>query len=275
MEIFEERLPPRGEIRCDYLREHITNDKTNKIRRHPCAEIMVIVRGDVIFTTGGKVVRLGDGSVIYNPKWQIHQPFVQYGHLYERYRIFFYPEDLPSDICKSDGLGDMISCSFAKSLSEVDFASILMHAQSISRLTKADTLAVRMIFFELALLLFKAATSTPEKRERNEGYITEVAAYINEHYGEKLTIERLAERFFVSKGKLIYDFRSYSKLRINEYITVCRIERAKEKLSLGLSVSAVAEECGFSSPSYFIKVFSDLVGTTPLKYQINNCNISK
>ena len=34
------------------------------------------------------------------------------------------------------------------------------------------------------------------------------------------------------------------------------------------TVAATAEKCGFSSSSYFIKIFSKITNTTPLKFQM-------
>ena len=56
-------------------------------------------------------------------------------------------------------------------------------------------------------------------------------------------------------------------MNVLEYITITRIDAAKDMLIKGYSVAATAEACGFSTSSYFIKVFSEITRTTPLKFQ--------
>ena len=66
----------------------------------------------------------------------------------------------------------------------------------------------------------------------------------------------------------MYDFKEYCNMTLLDYITLTRIDAAKELLLNGYSVTVASDECGFSSPSYFIKVFRSITGMTPLKFQI-------
>jgi AraC-like DNA-binding protein len=54
----------------------------------------------------------------------------------------------------------------------------------------------------------------------------------------------------------------------SKYITLQRISYAQKLLDDGfLSVDEVAERCGFSSSSYFCRVFKNQLGLTPTEYQ--------
>ena len=55
----------------------------------------------------------------------------------------------------------------------------------------------------------------------------------------------------------------------SRWITHLRIEEAKHLLTVHPEYSndAVAHECGFSTRSYFQKVFREQTGMTPLEYQ--------
>ena len=124
----------------------------------------------------------------------------------------------------------------------------------------------------LAMLITKGSNATAISSTPHIGYITNILEYIKGNYDKPLTIQILAEHFFVSKSKLIYDFNSYCRISILEYITMTRIEAAKEYLLKGWSVAATSEACGFSTSSYFIKVFSRITGLTPLKFQMKYTN---
>jgi transcriptional regulator GlxA family with amidase domain len=53
-------------------------------------------------------------------------------------------------------------------------------------------------------------------------------------------------------------------MRLSRYIEECRLEHAVELLETSnLKIAAIAWTCGFSSPSYFDRIFMKLRGTTP------------
>lgn len=264
MKITNNEEPLHNEISIDYEKCYVKRENTNKIISHPFCEVIVLNKGDVVYTAGGRMVHLGDKSVIYNPAGMIHNNFVQQSHIYERYRIRFYGEEL------SAMLSDTIATPFTKKLRDEDFTLIFDLAKSIYTSTdkqlSSDILEMR-VQHALELIIMNSVYANDREDTESESYVFDVIEYINAHICEKLTIDSIASDFFVSRGKLIYDFTSYCNLSINEYITMARIQKAKSLLIGGYTVSSVAQECGFSSSSYFIKVFSSIEGVTPLKYQ--------
>lgn len=263
-----EKMPRTGEIIVDHLRRRVTPDQTNKIHNHSYSEIILIKSGIMTYTTGQKMIRLGVGSVIYNPEGFVHNPFVQYSQVYERYKIKFYRDGIS---CGNDIVENIISKEFTKVLSEENFGEMYTRAERIFLALEKEPdnkLACLYAENELRAIIMRTYMLADEKRQLSDIYISQVAKYIKENIKHKLTIESLASEFFVSKSKLIYDFKAYSNMSINEYITLSRTELAKDLLKCGYSVSAVADECGFSSSSYFIRVFTSVVGITPLQYQI-------
>lgn len=53
-----------------------------------------------------------------------------------------------------------------------------------------------------------------------------------------------------------------------EYVVYQRIERAKLLLmNTRLSITAIAEMCGYDNPSYFIRSFKSVTDMTPGQYQ--------
>lgn len=265
--------PNKNEISADYIKHYTKKEGTNKTLSHPYSEILVINKGDVIYTARGKVLRLIDRSIIYNRQGSIHNNFVQESRLYERFRIKFYEEDVLSGETDATLIKTALAASFAKELYEDDFSLIWELAKGINRLNSRSELSQTekaQRTKSLALIILNSSLAKDKYTLHSESYIIDVIEYLNKNLGNKLTIEKIAENFFVSRGKLIHDFKKYCNLSINDYITMERLEKSKLLLKNGFSVSTVANECGFSSSSYFIKVFSSAIGITPLKYQINH-----
>ena len=106
-------------------------------------------------------------------------------------------------------------------------------------------------------------------------YIQSLLRYVAEHAEEELSGDILAEKFFVSRAKLMRDFRSAIGVPLHEYITSIRIHRAKILLAENLPLSLIAQQCGFGSDSAFISMFRRHMGMTPGKYRRNTENRPK
>ncbi len=265
----KEVCPERGELEISYAKHFVHPEQTNKLHRHPCCELVIIDKGEVTLTALGKTVKVGERSIIFYPAGLIHNPFTSSLYLYERYRVRFHTEDILSS-APDDGLGDFLHSHSVKKLCDADFDSVISCAGLLRRASGGDTAAEisPLTLSLLRSLLFLAKSSQDRKSPEPESYIQKVTDYIRERCSGRLTASDIASHFFISRGKLNYDLKAYCNMTVGEYITLARVERAKELLLSGYSVSAAAEASGFSTPSYFIKVFSAYTGQTPLKFQI-------
>ena len=136
---------------------------------------------------------------------------------------------------------------------------------------------VRMLSYEILLLFGREADRVREQNPSAGPVHVEsgiyatiqlVTGYIQEHYDEDLRIERLTERFHISRGYLTRNFKEVTGVTIVQYLTVVRIRRAgKYLLDTDLSVTEIANRCGFGDVTYFEKVFRRLRGTTPRNYR--------
>ena len=94
-----------------------------------------------------------------------------------------------------------------------------------------------------------------------------IERYITEHLSEKLYIEDIADKFFLSRNALYQLFREEFHTTVNEFITQKRLQLAQELLCSRpeLSISQISQQCGFSDDNYFIRRFKQQFGTTPLQ----------
>lgn len=95
----------------------------------------------------------------------------------------------------------------------------------------------------------------------------EVKKYIEEHYREKITLEKLCDQFYCSKGTLTSSFKQTYGQTINHFITQVRVQKAQQLMNAsGMKIGEVAAQCGFSDQNYFCKVFIKVFGMTPSEY---------
>ena len=104
-----------------------------------------------------------------------------------------------------------------------------------------------------------------DKKELSKG-INFSIGYILSHINDKLTIEELCHQAGLSKYYFVRQFKKTTGYTPIEFINVTRCENSKKHLTKGeLSLSEIAEKCGFESTAYFIKTFKKYNGETPGK----------
>lgn len=98
--------------------------------------------------------------------------------------------------------------------------------------------------------------------------VHEVALYLQTHIHESVSLEELAQRFFMSRSYLTRSFRNVTGFSVVEYMTYIRIQKAQQLLrESDRSITEIADLCGFGNITYFEKVFKTTTGHTPVQYR--------
>ena len=98
--------------------------------------------------------------------------------------------------------------------------------------------------------------------------INEAIIAITESIREEITVSQLATRAQMSEVYFRKLFKSVTGVSPARFMIDCKVDRAKELLFENyLSLEDIAERCGFSSPSYFCRVFKENTGMTPGEFR--------
>ena len=93
-------------------------------------------------------------------------------------------------------------------------------------------------------------------------------SYIEENLDMKLTIKSISRQVNISKTVLYNKFHSHFGCTISEYINKKRIEKSIEYLTFtDFSMDEISEKVGFSSASYYSKIFKKHRGVSPLRFK--------
>ena len=96
--------------------------------------------------------------------------------------------------------------------------------------------------------------------------------YVEEHYPEELTVEKIAACVALSESACLRSFRQLLGTTPIQYVKQYRVEKAAELLrSTRLKIGEIGAECGFSDGSYFIKTFREVKNCTPREYRQRFC----
>lgn len=96
------------------------------------------------------------------------------------------------------------------------------------------------------------------------GALRRVRAFIEDHIGERISLDELARQAGVSRFHFARQFRLSTGESPMGYLRRLRIERSKSILQTRDStIAEVAARLGFSDQSHFTRIFGRLVGVSP------------
>lgn len=98
--------------------------------------------------------------------------------------------------------------------------------------------------------------------------IVGVKEYLDEHYQEKVTLDELAGRFFISKYYMLKLFNESYGMTINNYINSLRITKAKQLLRFSdMRIEEIGHAVGMEDANYFSRAFKKIEGVSPSEYR--------
>jgi AraC-like DNA-binding protein len=98
--------------------------------------------------------------------------------------------------------------------------------------------------------------------------INDIQDYIQDNFAKHLSLEKLSDRFFISKYYLCHEFKKHTGLSPNEYLITVRLNNAKRLLQFSdLRVSEIGENTGFASMNHFFFTFKKHEKISPSEYR--------
>ena len=95
-----------------------------------------------------------------------------------------------------------------------------------------------------------------------------VREYLDLNYAQKISLDDLAERYFINKYYLTRIFKEQFGVTINNYLLNVRITHAKRELRFsGKSAEEIGAEVGFHELYYFSRVFKKVEGCSISEYR--------
>ena len=92
--------------------------------------------------------------------------------------------------------------------------------------------------------------------------------YIHEHFREEVNLKMLASKAALSEYHFLRQFKKDTGFTPHEYLINTRINQAKLLLKgTEASIGKIAEDCGFSNESAFIRTYRQHTGMTPGKFR--------
>ncbi|NFT05799.1 helix-turn-helix domain-containing protein [Clostridium botulinum] len=126
--------------------------------------------------------------------------------------------------------------------------------------------------YELLYILttnFKVeGTTNSTDINKNSERIKNILNYISENYTEKISLNNLADTFYLSMPYISKIFKELIGLSFSDYLTEVRLSHAiKDLANANLKIEYIAEKNGFSNTRSFVSAFKNKYDYLPSKYR--------
>lgn len=261
-------FPPDADKRGYLLEEfrlfHLKESRAQRFdyHYHEFDKVVVFLSGQVTYTVEGKAYFLSPGDLLLVPHHYIHQPDIG-GSTYERYILWLSPEFL-----LENGLEPCFVRAAQSGFLLIRPGEERTH-QLLNRLSQLEAaleerdafgaqLLARTCCLQFLIGLNRGSQGNlAADREvcRSDPKIQEILGYLNDHLAEPLTVQCLAERFYLSPSRLMHRFKEVTGCTIHQYILQKRLILAASLIRSGVPVLKAASQSGFSDYSTFLRAF--------------------
>lgn len=146
---------------------------------------------------------------------------------------------------------------------------ISAYCQLINRIAANQYLLAISQVYTLFDSVFSILRKTDVYRSENDSdHFSAIAAYVQAHYMEDISISSLAQTYHIDRTYLYKLFKRYTNTSPQQYIVSYRLERSCILLRrTSLSIAAISEKVGFHSQANYSKQFIKKHGISPMQYR--------
>jgi len=257
-----------------------SNNPVSVLRVHPHLhkdfEIFLLLTGQALFYVENSIYRLKPGQVVIINSEEEHS-FLLNGAETEGIEIRFNPSDLyfhamrimDTQHCFVDrpkGMRNLID------IPQKQYDNIIGLVNKIRFYGSNESYGYGALkltsFVELLVhlnVIFMNSEDTKVSKILHDD-LQVILNYINNNLSSDLSLESLANRFFMDKFYLCRMFKKYTGYSLHKYIVLKRIFLSKSLLHKGISVTNACHMSGFNDYSNFVKTFKKVSGLSPLQY---------
>lgn len=271
------RFDPRQEMNSSTFEVfHYLDPVTHHMEAHyhDFYEIFFFIDGKIDYWIDGNLYHLMPGDILLIDSTELHKPVpAAETDRYERIVLWInksYLANIEDGILNECFGKDRPSRNKVIRLSKEEKDEIFSLAHKLCKEFYGREFAGHIGAYSLLLQILVqinrlANENTPVVSEEisTPTIISDIITYINERYSEKLTLDSIANHFFISKYYLSHEFKSAVNTSLYRYIMIKRLNEAYALLSKGYAASEVCSVCGFGDYTVFFRAFKAEFGITP------------
>ena len=261
-------------LRNDFEAFYYSDDAMRPVapHRHNFYELLFFIEGDVTYMVADHPYPLQPGDLLIIPGSIPHYPVFGETKRYRRVVLWVTPDfvrTLPQGQALMECFPQVDGTYFYR-FSPADSEHLLERAMAVTEEFSyarpfTDTMSLLLVTELLILIHRMIPTSAPNHPEDSvsEQLVQDVVRFINDNLTRELTLDYIADHFFISKFYLSRVFKRYMNVTPHSYVTQRRLAMAKRLLYDGISPTEVYRRCGYTDYSSFYRAFREQYGISP------------
>lgn len=244
---------------------------------HNYYEIIYILSGDLSYIVENASYKVSAGDMFITVPGELHTLSFSSDATYERYFLQISPSWLSTLeynftanlSARKRGQHNQIPAELVSKYSLGDFFDKIRY-YIVNKLTESDIMIKSYIvqFLVTIMNIYRNEIHLLENTNESKAaaVIKEIKKYISGHFLENLTLDDLADKFYLNKYYLCHTFKNETGITIKEFINTQRIAQAKKLLPKYQNINQLYEKCGFNDYSTFYKTFKRFTGISPKEF---------
>lgn len=268
----QEMLQPDFELQ--YKRDSRLKDVA--LHHHDFYEIYYLISGDVTYTINSRICRVMPGDILIIAPKELHQVYIRSEiSAYERYVLWVDAQLIEKLSSPESNLLNALDPAMPSAVRQLrlqaaDQKKLLSLLETLLSECQSENygydLQCQSLLTQLLVHVNRLAIQEGDYYEAFSSaslFISQIIDYINHHYSEDLSLDSLAEQFYVSKYHLSHEFNRQVGTSIYRYIQKKRLQVARQLLSQGKKPNQISTECGFGDYAGFYRAFCTEYGHSP------------
>ena len=268
-------IEKRGYLLEDFRLFHLKDAKGAQMEYHyhDFCKLVLLVSGQGEYTVEDRHYSMRAGDILLIGSGQIHLPEFAPGVEYERIIFYISPDFLrrqSTEDCNLEALFDG-TYGHVLRLEEKRYQKVFTLAAMLEEELKKDSFGKNIMGNSLLLQLLvrvgryrdKGQPHMEERQPVSDERIKRMLTFLENHLSEELSVEFLAEQFFISRYHLMRLFKKETGQSLYDYLTERRLFFARELIRQGVPATESCFQAGFGSYSSFTRAYGKRFGTTP------------
>ncbi len=220
-------------------------------------ELIFLIQGDVTYCAEGNSYSLNPYDIVFARNNELHQILHNSLIPYERIVV-----KIRTDFFEKYHCNELSKLFIDRKLGQFNLIPHSVHGsypitqlfQKIdSYLNDKNDIGALCVFIEILTLLYKLSRySSPVVKSNKK--VNEIINYIHTHLSEAITLDFLANYFYLNKQYLCKIFKLSTGYTVNQYISLKRYMLTEELIKQGKSKTTAALEAGFNTYSTYYKL---------------------
>ena len=263
----------RGSLKEPFRLFHLADSRRERIEYHyhTFHKVIILLAGKAGYAIEGERYDLSPGDFVLVGRGSIHRPEVAEDDFYERMILYIDPAYLTSlstEDCDLESCFRQAQTAFRYVYRDEGGSRVRQLFETLARTSREGgygaALLERAQFLELMVEVNRVCRGGHQvQAAAGDRKVVALLQYLNLHLTEELSIDQLAERFYISKYHMMRRFRQETGYSIHGYLTEKRLLLAQRLLAQGVSPSEAGERAGYQDYSTFSRAYKKHFGRGP------------